>query len=186
MKRTLIFGALFLFGIMAGAQSYVVNSEKSTVKWVGKKVGKSHNGEVGLKSGSFEIKDNKFVSGTFVMNMNEMSDENGTDTRLVGHLKSDDFFSVEKFPEAKLVITGSEEFKKGEAMVKGNLTIKGITKPIEFKVLQKGVTFTSSMVFDRSLYEVKYGSGKFFENLGDKAIMDDVEISVTLIAMRQK
>ena len=48
-------------------------------------------------------------------------------------MKSDDFFGVEKFPVAKLVITGSTPFDKGNGVVTGNLTIKGVTNPIEFK-----------------------------------------------------
>jgi polyisoprenoid-binding protein YceI len=190
MKKIGLFSLILVLGTSLMAQNYKVNGEKSTVKWVGKKIGKQHNGTVGLKEGSFKIEDNRFVSGTFIIDLNVMTDESSSDplkpSRLVGHLKSDDFFNVEKYPEAKLEIIGSEPFEKGESKVKGNLTIRGITHPLEFKVLQKGAIFSSSLVFDRSIYDVKYGSGKIFQDLGDKAIQDEIAIDVSLVAERQR
>jgi polyisoprenoid-binding protein YceI len=119
--------------------------------------------------------------------MTSIKDE-GRDARLEGHLKSDDFFSVEKFPAAKLVLTGSDSFEKGNALVKGDLTIKGITNPIEFKaVMQKkdeGVWYFANIVIDRTKYNVRYGSGSFFDNLGDKTIYDEFKLRVALLVKK--
>ncbi len=190
MNKILLLAVLLISGSVVMAQNYEVNAQKSTVKWIGKKISKQHTGTIGLKSGNLKIEDNKIVTGVFVIDMNKMTDDDHKDPsspgRLVGHLKSDLFFNVEKYPEAKLEILSSDTFEKGAAQVKGNLTIKGITKPITFKVVQKGTMFTTSLVFDRSLYNVKYGSGKFFENLGDKAILDEIGIEVSLLAERQR
>jgi polyisoprenoid-binding protein YceI len=105
--------------------------------------------------------------------------------RLEGHLKSDDFFGVEKFPVAKLVVTGSTPFDKGTGVVKGTLTIKDVTNPIEFKAtMQKkedGVWFYTNIVIDRTKYNVRYGSGSFFDNLGDKTIYDEFKLKVSLL-----
>jgi polyisoprenoid-binding protein YceI len=107
---------------------------------------------------------------------------------LITHLKSDDFFGVEKFPTSKLVVTGSEPFDKGSATVKGNLTIKGITQPIEFKATIKkdtdGMWFYSVITVDRTKYNVRYGSGSFFENLGDKTIYDEFKLKVALFVKK--
>ena len=112
--------------------------------------------------------------------------------KLVNHLKSDDFFSVEKFPTATLKITEvkSHKSEKNDAnyLVKGNLTIKGITNPIEFAVkadkTEKGIMGSATMVVDRSKYDVRFGSGSFFEGLGDKLIYDDFKMKVSLTAVK--
>jgi polyisoprenoid-binding protein YceI len=105
--------------------------------------------------------------------------------KLESHLKSEDFFGVEKFSTSKLVITGSSPFDKGTGVVSGTLTIKGITNPIEFKAaMQKkddGVWFFTNIVIDRTKYNVRYGSGSFFDNLGDKTIYDEFKLKVNLL-----
>ena len=104
---------------------------------------------------------------------------------LMGHLKSDAFFDVAKFPLAKLVITGSTPFDKGSGVVTGTLTIKDVTNPIEFKTaMQKkndGTWFFSNITIDRTKYNIRYGSGSFFDNLGDKTIYDEFKLKVNLL-----
>jgi polyisoprenoid-binding protein YceI len=190
MRKLIIVLLIAFISAVLSAQEYDVNTETSTVAWVGKKINKQHNGTVGLKEGYFSLVDGKFASGEFIIDMDVMTDESHPDPnqpgRLIGHLKSDDFFSVEKFPYAKLLIKESTQFEKGKAKVVADLTIKGKTHPIEFEVERLGAKFTSNMKFDRSLYDVRYGSGKFFEDLGDRAIDDMVQIDVTIIADRKK
>jgi len=110
--------------------------------------------------------------------------------KLVNHLKSKDFFYVSKYPIATFVVTGVKEESDGESnyILSGDLTIKGITKPLSFpaKIEMGDETLKASatMTFDRSEYEVKFQSGSFFENLGDKVIYDDVEMRIELIASK--
>ena len=101
--------------------------------------------------------------------------------KLVGHLRSDDFFSVDKFPIATLTITESTTFNNGEAQVKGNLTIKGITHPTSFKVKKTDKGYMATVTVDRTKYNVKYGSGKFFDNLGDNMIYDEFTLDVKIV-----
>ena len=86
---------------------------------------------------------------------------------------------------AKLTITGSTPFDKGNGTVDGKLTIKDSTNPIEFKAaVQKnadGTWFYANIVVDRTKYNIRYGSGSFFENLGDKTIYDDFKLKVNLL-----
>ena len=95
------------------------------------------------------------------------------------------FFGVGKYPIAKLIITGSSSFDKGSGTVQGNLTIKGVSNPIEFKTtMQKtdeGIRFFANIVVDRTKYNVRYGSGSFFDNLGDKTIFDEFKLKVNLL-----
>lgn len=178
------FGIAFLaIGLSAFAQDFSVDTKNSTLKWTGKKVAGQHNGSIEIKSGSLKIEKNAIVSGEFTIDMTSITNEDlegEWNQKLVGHLKSDDFFGVEKYPTATLKITESGSFKKGEAPVKGQLTIKGKTHPIEFTAKKNGNTYTATIVVDRTLYDVRYGSGKFFDNLGDKAIDDDFTMDVKL------
>jgi polyisoprenoid-binding protein YceI len=166
------------------SQNYRVDINKSTLKWTGKKVGGSHNGYVRLISGKISLKNKKVKSGSFTIDMKTISNADlgnkSLNKKLVDHLKSDDFFSVKKFPTAKLILSSSTEMSNNELEVMGNLTIKGKTHPISFKGRKSGNILSAIIVVDRAKYDVRYGSGSFFENLGDKLIYDDFTIEVKL------
>jgi polyisoprenoid-binding protein YceI len=186
ITKKMFFVALTL--LIAGtinAQNFKANAEKTELKWTGKKVAGQHHGHIKLTDGMLTIKDNKLANGTFNIDMKSISDDDLTDAgynqKLIGHLKSDDFFGVEKFPVATLVINESTAFVNGQAEVKGKLTIKGITNPISFTVTKSGNVYTASIPVDRSKFDVRYGSGSFFENLGDKVIDDIFILDVSLV-----
>lgn len=184
-KMKFILGIVALFLVTnISAQSFNVDTENSNLKWLGKKVKGEHFGTVAIKSGSFEMEKGKIVSGEFVFDMTSMLVEDLADTKwnskLLGHLKSDDFFSVSNHPESKLTILESSKISDNKMTVKGNLEIKGITKPIEFMVYKKGNVYTADIDVDRILYDIKYGSGKFFSNLGDNMIDDTFNVKVEI------
>jgi polyisoprenoid-binding protein YceI len=116
-----------------------------------------------------------------------LDQEGGGKTKLEGHLKSDDFFGVEKYPTSTLVVTKTVSKGEGQYAVTADLTIKGITHPINFDaVLKLGsdrATVTADLKIDRTLYDVRYGSGKFFDDLGDKTIDDIFELNVKIVAV---
>lgn len=187
MKRILnTLAIVVLTAIMVNAQNYKVNTSQSVLKWNGKKVAGEHYGKIALKDGTFTLKSNKIVDGKFTIDMNSITSEDLPEgewnKKLVDHLKSDDFFGVEKYPETVLELTGSTPITNGKTKVKGKLTIKGITHPVEFEATQQGLTVSALITVDRSKYNVRYGSGKFFQNLGDKAINDDFTLDVKLVA----
>ncbi len=172
--------------------TYKVDPAATTVKWVGKKVTGQHDGNLSVTDGSLNFTGDLITSGEINVDMNTLtvtdipaSDENNG--KLVGHLKSPDFFNVEKNPTAKLVVTGSEKTKDG-LKVKGNLTFIGKTNPIEFlaKVTKtdSSVKATSDITIDRTKWDLKYGSGSFFKGLGDKAINNDFVVSVNVTAKK--
>ncbi|WP_034057899.1 YceI family protein [Lacinutrix jangbogonensis] len=187
MKTTSYLFALVLtlssFGLFAQTQK--VNTEKSTINWLGKKIGGQHEGLIKLKNGVLEEKNGKIVSGSFVIDMTSLTNtdlqDEGYNKKLVGHLKSDDFFGVEKFPTATLNITKATKFSNGKASVTGNLTIKGKTESITFDFVKNINHYTAKIEIDRSKFNVRYGSASFFDSLGDKAINDIFTLDVKLV-----
>ncbi len=172
---------------------FKVDEKASTIGWIGKKVTGQHTGNVQIASGELSadkksIKEGSFEIDMTTMTVTDVTDPNGN-SRLLGHLKSDDFFGVEKFPKAKFVITSVTPKTGDEYTVKGNLTIKGITQSIEFPATIKNdgkkLTAVAKIVVDRTKYDIKYRSTNFFENLGDKAISNDFELDVNLVANAQ-
>jgi polyisoprenoid-binding protein YceI len=175
-----------------GQTKYTADISATTLKWKGTKVVGEHVGTIQLKDGWINWKRNSIVSGSFEINMATLKDEDQKDDKmrnmLENHLKSDDFFGVEKFPVSTLEITTPTAFKNGKAYITANLTIKGVTQPISFNATVKDngneLIFTAPITVDRTKYGLKYGSGKFFSDLGDKAISDEFTLDVTLIVKK--
>ncbi len=186
MKKLLI---LFLLtGVFSVSQAQV-DLENSSVKWTGTQIsGKSHYGSLSFKSADVSFNGNELVGGSFVVDMNSLSvdDLSGKGKKsLEGHLMSNDFFSVEMFNTSELKIEKATKTGNNKYNATANLTIKGATHSaqVSFVLNDESNTMTAKLVFDRSKYDVRYGSGSFFENLGDKLILDDIELEVTLVMM---
>jgi polyisoprenoid-binding protein YceI len=190
-KKTILLAALFsIVSANAFAKPTPIDTKKSVINWVGKKVTGKHNGRVWLKTGSVDLDKNTIKGGDFVIDMASIKvddlkdpDYNG---KLTGHLKSDDFFGVAAHPTSTFKITSVKPLKKdgNTHEITGDLTIKNITKSVSFpaKVDIKGnkATAKGTLKVDRTLFDVKYGSGKFFDNLGDKMINDEFEIELDI------
>jgi polyisoprenoid-binding protein YceI len=164
---------------------YNIENETSYVTWTGREVSTSfHYGTIDLASGQFELSEGLISSGDFVVDMTSIKNQDlpseFAQDRLETHLKSDDFFSVEAYPTAKISISQSAIISEGKWLVSADLTIKNFTHPIEFEMVNSVEGWNASLVFDRSLYEVKFRSGTFFEMLGDKMIYDDIELEINL------
>jgi len=185
--------ALSAFTILPVTDSILnVSLTESTVSWKGKKVGGEHFGKVSLISANLDYEKNRIKGGSFEIDMTSITCEDitneGSNKRLVDHLKSDDFFSVENHPRAKFVLTEAKTKNGKDYDMKGNLTIKGITKPVSFpavvNVIDDKVLANATIVFDRAAYDIKYRSGSYFENLADKLIYDDVEMNIKLVSAK--
>lgn len=180
----------------AFAQSvYKVDTKKSKVMWTGTKIGGRHEGTVKIKSGTVTFNKDGYLSGAEIivdMTTIECTDLNDKELnqKLVNHLKSADFFEVDKYPEAKFVITKPDRRLNQDYMVIGKLTIKDKTSEVKipttiiFDKDNKSFMTTVSLVFDRTKHDIKYGSEKFFKNLGDKAIYDEVDLLIELHASK--
>ena len=191
MNKLFYISLLFLFSnsIFSQTLSQSINITKSNVKWYGDEItGKQHYGSLKFKEGNIiltgtgKISD-KIISGNFVVDMTSLNVEDLTGrgkSSLEGHLKSDDFFSVNKFNFAYLKILKSNDPINGVQTINGDLTIKGISHPVTFTMELNGKKAKSNLIFDRTKYDVKFRSGNFFQNLGDKLIYDDIKLEVNL------
>jgi hypothetical protein len=176
---------------IADSETYIAITEASTIEWKGFKPTGSHHGTIGIESGGLEMSNNKIVGGTFNIDMTSIvvkdiptdDEKNG---KLLGHLKSPDFFDVENHKTAVFTITGIEEVE-GQTLLSGNLAIKNIENNITFPISvtkdENGIVLSSeAFSIDRSKWDVKYGSKSFFDNLGDKFINDDIELKIVVKA----
>ena len=186
LLSTVLFAAFFLLQTMivpttATAQTVAIKS--STVVWKGYKVAGSHEGTIDLKSGSLAFDGDKLTGGAFVLDMNSLSSTDLSGEykgKLEGHLKSDDFFGVAKYPTAALKITKVKKTGKNAYKIIGDLTIKGITKTVKFPASIYGKKATGTLKIDRTDFNVQYGSGSFFDNLKDNLIYDELDLVVDL------
>jgi polyisoprenoid-binding protein YceI len=183
--KTLFAIVAVLFATTTFAQDFKADATKTTIKWEGKKVGGAHDGNILLKEGSFSVNNNQITSGTFVIDMGSITNNDIESDewrgKLIKHLKSDDFFGVETYPTATLKVTKSSKFKGNKSTVTGDLTIKGKTHPIEFEITKKEKSYSTLLTIDRSRYDVRYGSKSFFDNLGDKVIDDKFTLDIHLV-----
>lgn len=187
---TFVLGLSTLFAAAEFVAPATVNKAESQVRWEASKVTGTHWGYVPLKNATLDYSGGKIKGGSFEMDMVNLTVEDLTDAKskgnLTGHLKSDDFFSVEKFNTSTFKITEAKSSNGIDYTITGNLTIKGITQKITFpakvSVAGKKVTATGQITFDRTKFDIKYGSNSYFDNLADKAIYDDVKLDVKLVA----
>ena len=188
MKKVLALLAfqILILPFISAQGKFTADTAQTKISWLGEKVTGQHAGTIKLLSGRLHWVDNQIVSGEFNIDMTSLKVSEANE-RLEGHLKSDDFFGIAKFPVSRLIITDSTPFDKGNGVVKGTLTIKGITHPIEFKVVSQkkddGMWFFANITVDRTKYDIRYGSGNFFDNLGDKTIFDEFKLKVSLLVI---
>lgn len=188
-----IFTLLFTLAFTAfsfAPEIATVNTAESTITWTAKKVTGQHHGKVPITAATLDYQNGKILGGTFEMDMTSLTVEDLTDAgmnkKLTDHLKSDDFFSVEKHNTSNFKITEAKTSNGKDYVLIGDLTIKGITKPVTFPVAVSvnggNIVATGKLTFDRTHYDIKFRSGSYFENLADKLIYDDVELDVKLVA----
>jgi polyisoprenoid-binding protein YceI len=166
-------------------QKFEIVNTQSNIDWVGKKVTGAHNGTIAVKGGEFILNDGKLTGGKFTIDTTTIKildvTDPATNAQFAGHLASDDFFSIDKYPEAILEIASVSGNH-----VEGHLTIKGITHPVSFyadlNVNGDVLTTYGKLVIDRTKYGIKFRSGNFFKDLGDTLIYNDFELNVSITA----
>lgn len=188
---SLIAGLLLSTTLIASDLKF--DPDQSKLEWEGKKVSGAHQGTVALKSGSLSLDKGALKGGEVVVDLNRLTitDLQGEwADKLAGHLKSDDFFSVEKHPEVSFKIESVKSLGKNKYKVTGPLKIKGKSETQSFDVTVKetgkNVTVQGDIAIDRTTYDIRYGSGKFFDpkTLGDKMIDDKFTLKLNLVATK--
>jgi len=173
-----------------GDEKYVViDTKESVVTWKGSNSFGPHRGYVYISKGELMIENGQLMGGTVEVEMSTIEDESHrSDNNLIKHLKDADFFDVKKFPFSTIAITRVAEINVEDKEITGNLSIKGITQPVTFPVkmeMKDGIVKASGkLVIDRTLWDVRYKSGKFFDNLKDQAIADSIEFNIKIVAKK--
>jgi polyisoprenoid-binding protein YceI len=166
-------------------QKFEIAVAQSNIDWTGRKVTGAHWGTIAVKNGNLSVSDGKLTGGKFVIDTASIKildvTDPATNAQFYGHLASDDFFSIDQYPEADFEITAVNNDH-----VTGNLTIKGITHAVSFDVnvsiAGDTLTATGKLVVDRTKYDIKFRSGNFFTNLGDTLIYNDFDLNVNITA----
>ena len=173
-----------------GDEKYIkIDTKESVVAWKGSSVEGAHTGYVYISKGELMIENGQLMGGTVEVDMSTIEgDDHRSDNNLIKHLKDPDFFDVKKFPISTIAITKVASINGENKNVTGNLTIKGITHPVTFpaKMEVKGgiVKANGKLVIDRTLWDVRYNSGKFYFNLADKTISDSIEFNIKIVAKK--
>ena len=176
-----------------GQETFKISPEKSTIEWLGEKVTGAHSGYINLQSAFFLIEDEKFVGGEFIIDMNSIKCtdiENRTyASKLEEHLKDPDFFNSSEYPTSNFKISNII-FDGTSYMITGNITIKEITQQITFpaKFENDGDIFhaNATLKIDRTKHDIKYGSGSFFDDLGNRMIYDEFTLKIHLQGSKAK
>jgi len=180
--------------IEAKGQAYVAQVAGSSIEWIGTKPTGQHNGTINIKKGQVIVDGGQIIGGEIVIDMNSIAvldiTDPETNANLRNHLLSADFFETETYPEARFVFTSVENFKGEQTgqiefthLVSGNLTMKDTTRNVTFPVMidihgQALKAVSDNFVIDRSEWNVKYGSRKFFDNLMDNFIHDEIKLRI--------
>ena len=181
----------FSFATNSHIDNIRVNTNNSTIKWTGSKISDNHEGTINIDKGMLMIDHGKLVGGQFSINMQSIATTDMSDKynkKLDGHLKNEDFFNVVQFPLATINLTEVIKGAGNSYKIVADLTIKGITHPISFaaEIEINGINFSAAanIRIDRTKWDIKYGSGSFFENLGDKIILDEIVLDVSLVSVK--
>lgn len=181
----------FSFATKPHIDNVSVNTKNSTINWIGSKISSNHEGTVNILKGTLNIDHGTLVGGQFSIDMQSLATTDMSEAynkKLDGHLKNEDFFNVAEFPSASVIITSAKKRDGNDYYITADLTIKGITHSINFPavVMLNGLNFTATanIKIDRTKWDIKYNSGNFFENLGDKLILDEIVLDVYLLSVK--
>ena len=196
MKNIFLSAVLSIFTLFAFSNSphierVRVDNQKSTIKWIGSKIAESHEGLISIQNGVLLIDHGTLVGGDITIDMSSIQTTDMSDKynkKLDSHLKNEDFFDVEKHPISSIKITKATKKEANNYQIVADLTIKGITHSITFDAevnIRKIAFFAKAKIkIDRTKWDIKYNSGNFFKDLGDKVILDEIEFEINLLSAR--
>mgnify|MGYP001547174903 CR=1 FL=1 len=168
---------------------FIIDTKESVVAWTGSGFHGKHEGYAYVSKGELMIENSQLMGGTVEIDMKKTEGPGHLrKNNLIDHLKSPDFFDVEKFPFSTMVITKVALINGENKKITGNLTIKGITNPVTFPAIidvKDGIVKANGkLIIDRTKWDIRYRSGKFYDNLADQAISDSIEFDMKLVAKK--
>jgi polyisoprenoid-binding protein YceI len=169
---------------------FKADKAKSSIAWTGKKVTGQHNGTINFTDGNIETANDNIIGGSFDIDTTSIVildiKDPATNAQFKGHLFSDDFFAVEKFPTANFLIFNVTHKTGNQYKIDGTLTIKDIAHSLSFDAEiafeQNNISVKGQIIVDRTKYGMKFGSGNFFKGLGDTLIYNDFVLDINLAA----
>jgi len=178
------------------SRTYSVAAEKSAIEWVGRNLNSTHHGTLRVSRGHLSVRGGILQSGSIVLDLRSLENTNLADTALrrvlEAHLKSDDFFDVERFPSAQLLLHSAAPIPDAtpgtpNQSVSADLTIKDVTHRIQFPAIVSlsmdgSLTALAQIEIDRTRWNVLYGSGRFFQMLGKHQVNDAITLFVKIVA----
>lgn len=178
------------------ASTFKIDPAQSRIEWSGSKAtGDTHHGNIAIKEGLIEVRNKNILSALIKVDMNTLSNEDLKESpnlqdSLVKHLKSADFFKVAEHPESTFVVSSVQKKTANQYLFKGDLTIVGVKKPVEFlaevKMEKNILKGKATLKLDRTKWGLKYASGKLFAQLGDKLIKDEMILKLKLVAQKDQ
>lgn len=175
--------------ISAEKKFYMADVDQSNVHWLGKKVTGEHEGDLKLVGAKLAMANGLIQEGNFIFNMKSITctdiESQDYNDKFIDHLRSDDFFSIEKYPTATYDIKASKKANGNSLSVTGDLKIKDkvVMQDVMMEIIEEGTSLVlkGQAVVDRTAFDIRYGSGKFFDNLGDRMIDDDFVLDFNLV-----
>ncbi|SIO00138.1 YceI family protein [Chitinophaga niabensis] len=174
---------------VSSGQKYLIDKKESIVTWKGAMLASAeeHTGYVHISKGELVIEKGQLMGGTVEIDINtiEYADKENKNTP-INHLKSPDYFDVEKFPISTIEITRVASVSDTTINVTGNLTIKGVTRsvtfPAQIEVKDGIVKANGKLTIDRTDWGIRYRSGKFYDILADQIVSDNIEFQMKIVA----
>ena len=169
---------------------YVVDITETTLAWTGREITEAHNGLISIAKGELQVNQGIITGGSYSIDMNSIKCLDITKTKannkFISHLKSDDFFSSQKFPFADFKIASVKQLENNNYNIVGVLTIKGISNEITIPavIIPEGnkIKAMADFTIDRTKWDVKYNSKTYFPEIADEFILDDIEFKLNLVA----
>ena len=192
MWPTIVFSTFLLYNLSANDTLHV-DLDNSQINWIGRKVTGEHTGTLKFSNGWVLMDKKTLVGGKLIFDMTSISNTDIESVEwkqnLEDHLKAEDFFYVDSFPRAILEIKETQEnldkISASNNQILADLTIRGIKQELSFPIsLQQSDSIflaKGTVNIDRTMYNIKYKSGKFIENLGDKLIYDDFTVEFIVL-----
>lgn len=178
---------------------YIFDVEKSAVEWTGRNINNRHHGRIQISDGNVILENGFPKAGRFVLDMKTITNldiqDEGWRSMLLRHLMSDDFFDVERFPEVTFELRGAAAIAActpgtPNMEISGILTIKDSAHSICFPAIvaaqgDGSIKAQATFSFDRTLWNVCYGSGKLYERLGMHLVNDFVSVDLFVVARKK-
>ena len=187
-----IFVGTVLVTLITASDTLHINVDSSTISWIGRKVTGEHSGTLNLSKGWVVMQEGSIIGGKFIFDMTSIKNTDIESPewkeKLEKHLMAEDFFFTDSFPHAILEIKDHSQIVKYNTEINNriiaDLNIRGITHeinfPLEISQVQSIFYTEGTIDINRTIFNIRYKSGTFFEELGDRMIYDDFTVQFSL------